>query len=161
VLSCSNCSMYQHLDSFPLMIFEIWLNTACSSGFKWEKSSPGFSVSSDLAKVSSSSLLVECKTLFSICKLLNCLVLFLLVEDSLVGSEAFRSRLLVMMSLLQVRFNMVKNMSLLSSPVIGPMFLVESKVVCCMQLLVSKIGKPFLNSGLLGNETCRAPGFKG
>ena len=154
-----SCTVYHHLEYVPLIIFDIWLTTACSPGFKWEKSSPGssLSVSSHLAKVSSDSLLVDCKILASTFELLNCLVLFLLVNDRLEGSEAFRSRLLVMskvlLFLLQVGFNLVYSKLL----VVEPMLLVESNVLCCLQLLGSKIGKGFLSSGLLGNESCRTP----
>ena len=72
------------------MIFEIWLNTACSSGFRWEKTSSGSLISvSDC-----STVLVKVSPL--------------LVEDRLVGSKVFGSWLLVrskvMLSLLQLRF---------------------------------------------------------
>ena len=56
-----------------------------------------------------------------------------------------------MLFLLQVGFNVVYSMLL----VVGPILMVESKVFCCMQLEGSKVGKGFLSSGLLGNETCR------
>ena len=75
------------------MIFEIWLNIACSSGFKWEKSSSG----SVLSVSDCSTALVKVSPLS--------------VEDRLVGSKAFKFWLLVRpkvkMSLLQVGFKEV------------------------------------------------------